>query len=376
MKLAIFGLLFAVQAVLLSGCGSNSEGASVSSQPSASTPTLTIESFPRMASGNAPGASQRATEAAQRLNRGINFGNMLESPLEGDWGLKAEDRFIDLVGTGGFTSAVRLPVRWSNHASKDAAATIDPAFFARVDAVVDRLLARGATVLLNMHHYRQLDGDTLDPNEFQVEPQVVQVRMLSMWKQIAARYANRNDRLIFELYNEPHGAQENSWNDLMLRAFRVVRDSNPERVVMIGPTTWNNWTKLKDLQIPTDANLILTIHHYEPFKFTHQGAEWVSPALPTGLACCDEAQTAEVARAIDEASTFSARVRYPIVIGEFGAYSKAPQESRVRYSRLVRQLSEAKRIPWMYWELASGFGVYDPSTNQFRSDLFNALYGQ
>ena len=55
-----------------------------------------------------------ASAAAATLASGINFGNMLEAPTEGEWGLKADDEFINLVGaTGGIGKAVRLPVRWS-----------------------------------------------------------------------------------------------------------------------------------------------------------------------------------------------------------------------------------------------------------------------
>src|SRR5205807_2072730 len=79
------------------------------------------------------------------LKRGVNFGNMLDAPTEGAWALRVEDRYVALVGTreGGHIASVRLPVRWSNHASPDAQARIDPVFMARVDDVVGRLLARG-----------------------------------------------------------------------------------------------------------------------------------------------------------------------------------------------------------------------------------------
>ena len=215
---------------------------------------------------------------------------MLEPPKEGDWGVRLEDDFIDRIGTAGLGLSARLPVRWSNHASPDARAVIDEALFVKVDKALDRLLARGATVVLNMHHYRQLDGDALDPGEFAVAPEVVQVRMLAMWKQIAQRYAHHGPRLVFEVYNEPHGKLEPHWNDLLSRAVRVIRQSNPTRVIMLGPIRWNNAAFLEELQLPPDANLMLTVHHYEPFDFTHQGADWVQPMKPEGLECCTDAQ--------------------------------------------------------------------------------------
>jgi endoglucanase len=374
LSLRLIGVVAATLPLLGAACGGGSGGAATA--PTATDPApLTVQSFPLSAEGPSPGASPQAKALAQDLGRGINFGNMLDAPNEGDWGLRVEDEFIALVGEGGFTNSVRLPVRWSNHASADAAAVIDPVFFARVDSVVDRLLARGVTVLLNMHHYRQLDGDGLDPGEKEVDSSVVQVRLLSMWQQIAARYAERSPRLVFEIYNEPHGALEPQWNDLVSRAVRVIRTTNPERAVVIGPTQWNSASRLSQLQLPPDANLILTVHHYEPFAFTHQGAEWISPQLPTGVDCCNAEQQQRITEPLDVSAAQAQRLGYPIFVGEFGAYSKAPQDARLRYLRFVREAMAARQLPWIYWELAAGFGVYDPATKSLRTDMTEALYG-
>ncbi len=335
-----------------------------------------LADFPPLPEAPAPGASPAAYEAALQLNRGINFGNMLDAPSEGAWGLRVEDRFIALVGgEAGFTQAVRLPVRWSNHASADSAALIAPAFFARVDSIVDRLLARGVTVVLNMHHYRQLDGDPLDPGERAVDPALLQVRFLSMWKQIAERYADRDARLLFEPYNEPHGALEPLWNELLSRAVRLIRQSNPERVLVIGPTHWNNALHLPRLRLPPDPHLIVTIHCYEPFDFTHQGAAWITPRRPLGLGCCSAAQRRQFEQALDLAQQYGQRSGYPVLVGEFGAYSKAPAADRRRYLRLMRDAVESRGMSWMYWELAAGFGVYDPQRRRLRPEVHQPLYG-
>jgi endoglucanase len=336
----------------------------------------TLADYPAMAAGNPPGASPEARTAAAALGRGVNFGNMLDAPREGDWGLTVEQRFIDLLDGGTFSS-VRLPVRWSNHASADAAAVIDPAFFARVDSVVDRLLGKGVYVLLDMHHYRQLDGDALDPNERHVDPSILEVRFLSMWRQIAARYKNRSDRLILEVYNEPHGKLTDRWNDLMARAVGTIRRDNPQRLIVVGPTNWNSASDLSKLVLPNDANLILTVHNYEPFNFTHQGASWVTPSLPTGVSCCTADQLSKMAWGLDVAKDYSAKVGYPVFVGEFGAFSAADSAARQRYSRAMRDLIEARGMSWLYWELASGFGIYDPSgAGAFRAGLMDALYGK
>src|SRR5437899_2305191 len=108
---------------------------------------------------------------ARGLGRGINMGNMLDAPREGDWGVKLEPAYVDKVA--GAFATVRLPVRWSNHAAPTADAKIDEAFARRVDGIVDSLLARGLYVIVDLHHYTQISGDPQHPNEFAVDPSVV-----------------------------------------------------------------------------------------------------------------------------------------------------------------------------------------------------------
>ena len=112
--------------------------------------------------------------------------------------------------------------------------------------------------------------------------------------------------------------------------------------------------------MPNDANLIATVHNYSPFHFTHQGAEWVSPVLPVGVTCCSASQEAEMTAPLDVAKAWSAAKRYPVFVGEFGAYSKADDASRIDFNRKMRQAIEGRVMSWTYWEFAAGFGVYDP----------------
>ena len=334
-----------------------------------------INNYPPLANDAAPGASASAATTASAIGRGVNFGNMLEAPTEGAWGLTVTDDFIDKASAAGFTS-VRLPVRWSNHASADAPFTIDAAFMMRVESVIDKLLAKGLVVIVNMHHYRQLDGDGLDPGEFAVAAGAVDVRFVILWEQVATRFQSRSARLVFELYNEPHGRLNgNTWNVLAARALGVVRKTNPDRVVVIGPTSWNSASDLQLLKMPNDANLIATVHNYSPFHFTHQGAEWVSPVLPVGVTCCSASQEAEMTAPLDVAKAWSTAKRYPVFVGEFGAYSKADDASRIDFNRKMRQAIEGRVMSWTYWEFAAGFGVYDPVKLAFRQGLLDSLLG-
>ncbi|MDB4883025.1 MAG: glycoside hydrolase family 5 [Gemmatimonadetes bacterium] len=358
--------------VLFTGACAGGGGTSV---PAQST-TPDIGAYPPLANDAPPGASASAVATATAIGRGVNFGNMFEAPTEGAWGLTVTDAFIDAASAAGFTS-VRLPVRWSNHASADAPFTIDAAFVARVESVIDKLLAKGLVVIVNMHHYRQLDGDPLDSGELPVADAAVDVRFVMLWEQLATHFQGRSARLVFELYNEPHGRLNGeAWNVLGARALRVVRKTNPDRVIVIGPTNWNAASDLQRLKMPNDANLIATVHNYNPFRFTHQGAEWVSPVLPVGVTCCSAAQEADMIAPLDVAKAWSAARRYPVFVGEFGAYDKADDVSRIDFNLKMRQAMEGRGMTWTYWEFAAGFGVYDPVKLSFRQGLLNSLLGR
>ena len=77
---------------------------------------------------------------------------------------------------------------------------------------------------------------------------------------------------------------------------------------------------------------------------------------------------------LDQATRWAAEHKVPLIMGEFGAYSKARTAARSRYLAAIRREMEQRRLPWIYWELAAGFGVYDPAARAFRPEIFEPLY--
>lgn len=316
-----------------------------------------------------------APAVARALGRGVNFGNILEAPVEGLWGLRLSDSLFDAARASGATS-IRLPVRWSSHAAATRPYTIDEPFFARVDYAVDAALARGMRIVINMHHYRQLDGDALDPQEKAVDPGVVDERFVAMWSQIAAHFRARPESVLLELYNEPHGTQTaKSWNVLLAKALAAVRMADTTHYIVIGPVQWNSAWQLENLQLPAqDKRLIATIHNYDPFDFTSQGAEWAGLGNSPTMTCCTPSQLRALSEPIRVASAWRQARNRPVWVGEFGSYSKGPYPSRVIWSRAVRDSMEAHEMTWAYWEFAAGFGFYDPATGATRAELRDALF--
>jgi endoglucanase len=308
---------------------------------------------------------QYAFSQLKRLGRGINLGNALEAPNEGEWGVVLQEDYFRLIKEAGFQS-VRIPIRWSNHAAKDAPYTIDPEFFARVDWAIDQAIKNDLAVVINIHHYEEL----MDV------PRLHHERFLALWQQIADHYKNAPETVMFELLNEPMGTLSGtSWNDFAAEAITVIRRTNPKRTIVVGPGNWNNVDALPELVLPEDdRNLIVTFHFYAPFAFTHQGAEWVTSAGPVGTQWNGtEAEKALLNIDFDLAELWGQKYRRPIYLGEFGAYNKADMDSRHRWTDFVARTAEDRDFGWAYWEFCAGFGAYDPQAGRWNEPILTAL---
>jgi len=198
--------------------------------------------------------------------RGVNLGNALEAPNEGEWGVRLEEHYFDLIKQAGFDS-VRIPTRWSNHAAYSVPYRIDGDFMDRVKWAVDNAIRRRLFAVLNMHHYEEMVS----------RPDEHRERFLALWDQIAEQFKDYPAALSFELLNEPHNKlTADKWNSLLAEAIPVIRRTNPTRKIVIGPVGWNAVSELQSIQLPEDDhNLVVTFHYYSPFQFTHQGASWV-----------------------------------------------------------------------------------------------------
>jgi endoglucanase len=313
-----------------------------------------------------PPRDEAAFLANKKLGRGINLGNALDAPSEGEWGLTLQAEYFDRIKEAGFQS-VRIPVRWATHTGPAPEFQVDRAFLERVDWAIDQALSRGLAAIINAHHDDDLYKD----------PAKHEARLLATWKQVAARHKDRPDSLCFELLNEPNGAlTDESWQALFPKLLAIVRESNPKRAVLIGPGHWNNVDNLKSLSLPEDDRmLIATFHYYSPFHFTHQGADWVqgSQAWKGETWSGTPAQREALTRDFAKAEKYSRENHRPISLGEFGAFSAADMDSRATWTAAVAREAERLGFSWAYWEFASGFGAYDKDTGTWRAPLKVAL---
>jgi endoglucanase len=268
------------------------------------------------------------------------------------------------IHNGGF-DFVRLNLAAFRH--MDAQNRLDPAWLAKFDDVVRHAEQAGLGVLIDEHDFDQCSENV----------SLCREKLGAFWAQVAPRLATAPSNVAFEILNEPHAKLDAAaWNGLFAEMLAQVRQSNPTRIVVVGPTSWNSLKELPTLQLPNDPNLLVTFHFYEPFHFTHQGAPWVPEVTQLhGITWGSAADRAALRADFDQVAAWSAANRRPVLLGEFGAYDKSgtPIELRVAYTKGVRCEAERHHFSWAYWQFDSDFIVWNMQTNSWVEPIKNAL---
>jgi endoglucanase len=346
------------------------------------------------------GHDSPAHRAAQWFKHGVNLGDYLEVPPNQGWGVTVSaDEFAQMKRAG--FDHVRLPVGWQHYAGAAPDFTLAPEIFARVDFVITNALNNGLAVMINVHHFNELDRDPAGQTE----------KFLALWRQIAAHYQDFTNRLAFELDNEPHeNATTGLMNPIYARAIAAIRRSNPNRTIFVEPGNWGGIDELKNLVLPPDGNMIVSVHCYDPYQFTHQGAGWAGPdEQQTGiqfpgppaqplkadpklnlnsnvLAWIQAYNTLPMGKNPSSAPAFADKLKflrawsdyygYPVHIGEFGCYLKADPASRARYYSTFRHAAEQQDLGWAIWDWSANFRYWDKKTGQPMPGMHEALFGK
>jgi endoglucanase len=301
---------------------------------------------------------------SQRLGRGVNV--LGYDPLWRPQGkARFQERHFRLIKEAGFDS-VRIVLHPFRDGRADAEHRLSKRWLKTLDWAVERALANRLLALLDFHEFQAMGAD----------PQGNRERFLAMWRQIAQRYKDAPPEVLFEILNEPNKKLTAPlWNQLLREALAIIRESNPARTVIVGPVSWNNINALDKLELPEgDRNLIVTVHYYSPFAFTHQGAAWAGQKDKIGVTWNGTTQEREaIERDFDKAQAWARQHRRPLYLGEFGAYDKGDLASRVRWTDFVARQAEKRGWSWAYWQFDGDFIVYDMSRQQWVQAIRDAL---
>lgn len=349
-----------------------------------------------------------ALEATRLMGNGINLGNTMEAcdnnvgiktntPLsyETHWGQpKTTQAMIDGMKAAGFDT-IRIPVAWMTNATHlyEGDYTIDADYMDRVEEVVRYARKAGMYVIINDHWdggwYGMFGSESAETRALAMEA------YKGMWQQIAERFRDYSDYLIFESANEELGgrfdensplycsdsvvtyltdderyALTNEINQTFVDVVRATGGNNATRFLLIaGYSTDINQTCDDRFQMPkdtVDSKLMVSVHYYDPWSYC--GASSAVSATKWGKVSDYEYLDQQLAK-----MTKFTEAGYGVVIGEYGALpcSDGLKDNTLAYHTAFLDACTKYDLTNCLWDCS---GLYKRVSQTFADDDILAMY--
>lgn len=349
-----------------------------------------------------------ALEATRLMGNGINLGNTLEAcdnnvgiktntPLsyETHWGQpKTTQAMIDGMKAAGFDT-IRIPVAWMTNATHlyEGDYTIDADYMDRVEEVVRYARKAGMYVIINDHWdggwYGMFGSESAETRALAMEA------YKGMWQQIAERFRDYSDYLIFESANEELGgrfdensplycsdsvvtyltdderyALTNEINQTFVDVVRATGGNNATRFLLIaGYSTDIDQTCDDRFQMPkdtADSKLMVSVHYYDPWSYC--GASSAVSATKWGKVSDYEYMDQQLAK-----MTKFTEAGYGVVIGEYGALpcSDGLKDNTLAYHTAFLDACTKYNLTNCLWDCS---GLYKRVSQTFADDDILAMY--
>lgn len=325
------------------------------------------------------------------LGRGINLGNSWESdgPDDGAWSNPIRDQDFATIKAAGFNS-VRIPVRWQKN-SDYGTHTVDPNRLAGVLEDIRLAIAKGLTVVVNFHHYTELNcaggggnGCTYNPTEYEAE----KAHFLALWAQVATAMGEFLDnQVVLEILNEPIIPNAERVDQLMNDAYKVIRAAAPGKTIMFEAYHAAKFADLSMLHLPPDGNIIFSGHYYEPYTYSHQGHGYNCLGDAAYSSTADEDLLSYVGLAYKLYPDVNEKDQVPLNMGEFGIaggdsspcqWQEGEPPSAARKAAWAKKAAQAavkNGISFHYWGFGytGGFDAYEPNAETWNEGFPGAL---
>lgn len=380
-----------VSAALLSGCARNNNGQSDETTVSTELTTTAAPleplkggkfTVPEIETEQYEIPDNEAIAFVTDMRLGWNLGNTFDATddsgnladdmtLETAWigGIKTSKALIDNVKNAGFNT-VRLPVSWHNHVDENY--TIKPEYLDRIQEVVDYVIDNDMYCILNIHHDTELNYCYPDTEHLDNSVKYIS----TIWKQLAERFADYDNKLVFESINEPrlkgtnlewnfNDTNEksvdaanciNTFNQTFVDTVRACGGNNSERyLLMPGYAASYNGALTDVFKLPEDTaenRLIVSVHAYVPYNFALQ--------LPSGkdsFDINDATSTNEINSFMDRLYDKFVSKGTPVLIGEFAAVNRSENtQARTDFAAYYVASARARGITCCWWDNNAFFG--------------------
>lgn len=345
------------------------------------------------------------------MGLGWNLGNQFEASIGGTPGETAwgnppvTEKLIQLVKSQGF-STVRIPVSYLNKIGAAPDYKIDEQWLNRIQQVVDYVIANDMFAVINIHGdgYYTVDGGWLLCAE--ENQSAITEKYACVWRQIAERFKDYDERLVFEsmneVFNNTYGAPPqncysniNAYNRIFTETVRKTGGKNAERWLLIAG--WNTDITYTagdyGFEIPEDnyciapeKRLMISVHYYDPYNFTLDESpstattQWGKSALYNFDSWGQEDYADKQLAVLYERFVKNG---YPVVVGEMGVSDKSHLDDEFNYFRqywyeyITAACIKNGCVP-VYWDNGrngeNGFALFDRnSLNVTQPEIINAV---
>ena len=339
-------------------------------------------------------------EIAASLGLGWNLGNQLDAHNNGvadetAWGNQPTTQALfDQLAASGITS-VRIPVTWLGHVGEAPDYTIEADYLNRVAEVVGYAENAGLNAIINIHHDGADSQYWLNIKNAATDDAVneaVKAQLKAMWTQIAERFRDKGNFLVFEAMNEIHdggwgwgdnrtdGGKQyavlNEWNQVFVDAVRATGGNNTERYLGVPGYVTNIDLTVENFVLPTDAvqnRLMVAVHFYDPNEFVLEAtaSEWGHTGDPAKKATWGDEDNVRTQFGKMKSTFIDKGI--PAYIGEMGCVHRNDARAelfRLYYLEYVCKAAKDYGLAPFYWDNGgSGSGAET-------SGLFNHATGE
>ena len=346
-------------------------------------------------------------EMVTLMGTGINVGNILSAPYEGNWAPPLTETYIDNLYRLGFKT-VRIPIRFDNQTTpfssvtysdglgnyigSPAQYTVNTTYLNRINTILDWCLARNMVAIIDVHGDHWFWGSfNIDNEEYKTGNDRLAAidRFKAIWRDISTAFQNKSETVLFEIMNEPYFDMSASEVDVInTQILAIIRQNNPTRNVIVtggGVNSWQAPMEMSSTFLQSDAHLIATFHYYIPFNFTNSSSPTQNnPDYDWGSAT----DKATVDNHFSQVKTWSVQNNIPVFLGEFGAdnvngmnYSTGTStigpnvSSRLAYHQYVSQAARNRGFAMSVWDAGdqSKKTIYIQSNESWVKDVRNVI---
>ncbi len=310
------------------------------------------------------------------IRRGINLGGWLS---QCDYSAERINHFIEAEDIARIASwgldHIRIPVDYN--VLEDDNGGYDAPGWERLDWVFAECEKHGLKAVIDLH---KTEGFSFYSGEKEIgffDSEEYQERFYHLWEEMARRYGDMPDRIMFELLNEVTDISYiEAWNRISSECIRRIRKIAPDIYILLGSYDNNSAPAVEALLPPADEKVVFNFHCYDPLHYTHQRASWVPELIDSPFVPFEDSGTTEeyfedyFSKAIETAEKYGAE----LYCGEYGVIDQVPAEDAVKWYKTINAVFEKHgiaRAVWSYKHMA--FGVIDKRWDAVRDELIKVL---